>query len=105
MIVVAFGDFVASARVFRYLLAAFPVLGAYTENLHGSPEEEGIEIASEHAPRASRSQGSELCRMLELRRDEAPASCLRRLRSLRRPRGDGDGNRVGVSRPAGASGH
>jgi len=92
-------------------LPARPFLGSYLrlipglvkDFLHGRSEKEDLEIPPQYAPRASCFAGFELCRMLQLRRDEASASHLCRLRSLRRPRGDaGRGRERVIIRGGGA---
>ena len=67
-----------------------PAIPARARLTHGRSEEEGIDIAARHAPLASRAAAGELRRMLELRRDEAPAPYVPRMRPLRRTRGGGD---------------
>lgn len=54
---------------------------------NGRSKEENVEVAAQHAALPSCAEGLSLRRMLELRRVEAPASRLRGVRSLRRPRG------------------
>jgi hypothetical protein len=56
---------------------------------HGCTEEEGFQVASQHAAGPSCAEVGDMGRMHELRRDEAASSCLRLLRALRRPTGLG----------------
>src|SRR5581483_6074723 len=85
---------------FWLLRRGFRPDGASCEKSHGSSEEESLQIPPQHAPCAPCAEGGELCRMLELRRNEAPSSPLRGLRPLRWPRGGGERGRDGVSRRA-----
>lgn len=88
-----------------------PFLGSYLrllqgvvkDFLHGRSEKEDIEIPPQHAPRASCLAAFELCRMLQLRRDEAPAPHLRGVRPLRRPRGNAGDGRERVTSGAGGA--
>src|SRR5689334_18681573 len=75
-------DDVAVSGVFVYQLPPFPVSPEIVSFLYGRSEEENLQVAPQHAPRPSRPAGVELQRMPELRRDQAAAPSLQRLRLL-----------------------
>src|SRR3546814_826644 len=56
------------------------------EMYHGCSEEEEVQFEARHGSFASCAEVERPCRMQQLRRTEAPASRLQRLRSLRWPR-------------------
>ena len=64
------------------------------------PKKKTSQIAPQYAPVASPFGGRQLCRMLELRRDEASASRLQGLRPLWRARGPGGRGRNGLTAAA-----
>src|SRR5207248_11010160 len=55
---------------------------------HGRSQKESLAVTAQYAPLPRRAARLVLCRMPELRRAEAPASSVPRLRALRRPRND-----------------
>src|SRR5262249_58665890 len=83
---------------FWLLRRGFRPAGASCEKSHGSSEEESLQIPPQYASSAPCAEGSELCRVLQLRRNEAAPSPLPGMRPLRRPRGGGERGRDGVSR-------